>query len=79
MQVLGVAVDQPGPVRAFLQKQPLAFPIAMAGDGGLALVRQLGNTDGGLPFSIVFDDTAEISWQRMGVTHLQELRKLAAS
>lgn len=78
-QVLGVAVDQPEPVRAFLQKQPLAFPIAMAGDGGLALVRQLGNTDGGLPFSIVFDDTAEISWQRMGVTHLQELRKLAAS
>ena len=49
-QVLGVAVDQPGPVRAFLQKQPLAFPIAMAGDGGLALVEQLGNTDGGLPF-----------------------------
>lgn len=78
-QVLGVAIDQAEPVRAFLKKTPLDFPIALGGPEGLSLVRALGNAAGGLPFSLVFDETGEISWRRLGVTHLEELRKLARS
>lgn len=76
-QVLGLAVDQPAPVRAFLQKTPLDFAIALAGTEGLGLVRELGNPAGGLPFSLVFDESGEISWRRLGVTRLDELRALA--
>lgn len=76
-QVLGLAVDQPDPVKAFLQKTPLDFPVALAGADGLALVRALGNPAGGLPFSLAFDAAGEILWRRLGVTHLQELRELA--
>lgn len=76
-QVLGLAVDKAEPVREFLHKLPLDFPIALAGAAGLTLTRTLGNPAGGLPFSLVFDDTGEISWRRMGVTRLDELRALA--
>ena len=76
-QVLGLAVDQPAPVKAFLLKTPLDFPIALAGAEGLGLVRELGNPAGGLPFSLVFDDSGAISWRRLGVTRLDELRTLA--
>ncbi|MFG6459645.1 TlpA disulfide reductase family protein [Roseateles sp. BYS96W] len=78
-QVLGLAVDQAEPVRAFLKKTPLDFPIALAGPQGLALVRDLGNPAGGLPFSVVFNEQGVISWRRMGVTRLEELRQLASS
>jgi hypothetical protein len=33
VQVLGLAVDKSAPVQRFLQRQPLAFPVAMAGAG----------------------------------------------
>ncbi|WP_163470382.1 redoxin domain-containing protein, partial [Haemophilus influenzae] len=39
-QVLGLAVDQAEPVRAFLQKAPLDFAVALAGPQGLGLVRE---------------------------------------
>jgi len=76
-QVLGLAVDQAEPVNAFLKKTPLDFPIALAGPRGLSLVRELGNPAGGLPFSVVFDETGEIRWRRLGVSRLEDLRQLA--
>lgn len=78
-QVLALAVDQAEPVKAFLQKTPLDMPVALAGPEGLALVRDLGNPAGGLPFSVIFDETSEISWRRLGVSRLEELRELAKS
>lgn len=75
-QVLGLAVDQAEPVKAFLHKTPLDFAIALAGPQGLSLVRELGNQAGGLPFSLVFDETGEISWRRLGVSSLEDLRLL---
>ena len=76
-QALALAVDQAEPVKAFLQKAPLDMPVALAGPEGLRLVRDLGNPAGGLPFSVIFDETGEISWRRLGVSRLEELRQLA--
>jgi len=77
--VLGLAIDQAEPVKAFLKKTPLDFAVALGGPDGLALVRELGNPAGGLPFSLVFNEHGEISWRRLGVTTLQDLRELARS
>lgn len=77
-QVLGLAVDKLEPVQAFLQKTALGFPIALAGSEGLGLVRALGNPAGGLPFSLAFDRHGEISWRRLGVSSLTDLRALLA-
>jgi thiol-disulfide isomerase/thioredoxin len=76
-QVLALAVDQLDPVKGFLQKTPLDFPVALAGPQGLGLVRELGNPAGGLPFSVAFDETGELNWRRLGVTTLADLRELA--
>lgn len=76
-QVLGLAVDQADPVKAFLHKTPLDFSIALAGPQGLALVRELGNPAGGLPFSVAFDESGDINWRRLGVSRIEDLRELA--
>ena len=75
-QVVGLAVDAPTPVREFLQKIPLEFPVGMAGLIGTDLARTLGNAQGGLPFSVAFAANGEILWRKLGATTLEELRKL---
>ena len=76
-QVMGLAVDTPDPVKAFLKKTPLDFPLALAGMSGSSLGRQLGNAQGGLPFSVAFDARGEVIWRKIGSTSLEELRALA--
>ena len=72
-QVLGLAIDQAGPVREFLQRTPVQFPIALAGVEGLALVRDLGNPAGGLPFTVVISADGSLAHQKLGPTDLAEL------
>jgi thiol-disulfide isomerase/thioredoxin len=64
--VLGLAVDQPSAVRQFLQRIPLAFPVAMAGLGGTELSKRLGNASGGLPYTVVFNTQGEIAHRKIG-------------
>jgi thiol-disulfide isomerase/thioredoxin len=65
-QVLGLAVDQLAPVQAFLQRQPLDFPVALAGVEGLALSKSLGNQLGGLPFSVLISADGSILERKIG-------------
>ena len=78
-QVVGVAVDSPTPVREFLQKTPVAFPIGLAGFGGAELARDLGNTGGGLPFTVIFDAQGKTIHTRLGQTSYSELAGWAGS
>ncbi len=73
-QVLGLAIDQPSSVRQFLQRLPLDFPIALAGLGGTDLSRQLGNTNGGLPFTVVFNARGEVAHRKIGQVKPEDLQ-----
>ena len=72
-RVVGLAVDGVKPVREFLQKQPLSFAVGMAGLEGTALSRQLGNEQGALPFTAVFDRSGRLPQRKLGQTDFQEL------
>jgi len=65
-QVVGLAIDQPSAVRAFLARSPVSFPIGLAGVGGTELSRALGNLVGGLPYSVVVSGAGEVVQRRMG-------------
>lgn len=77
-QVLGIAVDQLASVKTFLERTPLDFPVAMAGQGGIELVRSLGNLQGGLPFTVVFAADGRILQRKMGQATAEDLRTWAA-
>lgn len=80
-QILGLAVDQIEPVRLFLSRQPMSFPIALAGMEGLGLSKILGNRAGGLPFSVLFGTDGSVLARKIGKLSSQDLanwRGLAA-
>jgi thiol-disulfide isomerase/thioredoxin len=73
-KVIGLAIDGPTPVREFLAKHPVGFDIGLAGFGGTELATALGNTAGGLPFSVIIDGQGRLRQRKMGATHLSELK-----
>lgn len=77
-QVVGLAVDGPTPVREFLARTPVGFRIGLAGMDGTELATALGNTAGGLPFSVLIDAQGRIRQRKMGATHFDELAAWAA-
>jgi thiol-disulfide isomerase/thioredoxin len=72
-QVLGLAIDAPTPVKAFLGKTKVAFPIGLAGMGGTETAAALGNSAGGLPFSVLISAQGRIVQRKMGATSFEEL------
>lgn len=77
-QVVGLAVDQLGAVRQFLARTPVSFPIGLAGLEGTALGRSLGNTVGGLPFTVVLGADGQVRHRKMGQVSAAELAKWKA-
>lgn len=65
-QVVGLAIDQPSAVRAFLQRTPVSFAVGLAGLGGTELSKSLGNLVGGLPYTVVISGSGDLVQRRMG-------------
>ncbi len=71
--VVGLAVDSPTPVREFLGKLPVTFPIGLAGLNGVELSRMLGNPSGALPFSVAFDRGGAAFVRKLGLLKPEDL------
>lgn len=77
-QVVGLAADKVLPVRDYLKRAPVSFPIGMIGLEGIELSRQLGNRVGGLPFTLVFDSRRHVVERQLGETTDAHLMRWAA-
>ena len=73
IQVVGLAVDKSEAVQRFLQRQPVQFPVGIAIQGGLGLTRTLGNLQGGLPFTVLFDSQGQVKQRKIGELSSEDL------
>lgn len=64
---LGVAIDTADNVRKFVVDIPIDYASVIAGHQGIELVRALGNTAGGLPFTVLFRPDGTIFEVIMGM------------
>jgi thiol-disulfide isomerase/thioredoxin len=78
-QVVGLAVDNLDPVVSFLARRPVTFGIGLAGVDGIGLAKRLGNTGGGLPFSLVFDRKGRVAHRKLGAIAPADLKDWATS
>lgn len=65
-QVLGLAVDNPDSVGAFLHKMPVQYAIGLAGADGSSLASALGNPSGALPYSLALGANGAVLQRRLG-------------
>lgn len=72
-QVLALAVDKPGAVLDFLGRHPVSFPVVLAGMEGAGLSKSLGNTSGGLPFTVILGPDGTVRNRKIGKVSSQGL------
>lgn len=73
LAVVGLAIDGMPAVQQFLARRPVRFAIGLAGLPGTELSRRLGNRQGGLPFTAVFDRSGTLRHRKLGQTSFDEL------
>lgn len=60
LQIIGLALDDPEEVAAFLQETPVGYPILLGGNELPSWMEQLGNRATVLPFSVLFDEQGKM-------------------
>lgn len=66
VQVVGIALDDAEAVRAFLQRVPVGYPIALDTPGPRDAGVRLGNRRGVLPYSVLVSADGRLLKQRLG-------------
>lgn len=74
-QVLGLAIDDRDPVLEFLTRRPVGYPIGLAGVDGVGLARKLGNTEGALPFTVIFDRDGASVERKLGAIQPEDFAR----
>lgn len=60
IQFVGIGIDTASNIAQFVTKVPVSYPLYVAGHTGIAMVRELGNAAGGLPFTVLLDAEGRI-------------------
>ena len=66
VQFIGIAVDSPKNVAEFSEKLHVDYPLLIAETVGGDLMRQLGNTRMGLPYTVVLTPAGQASLAQLG-------------
>jgi thiol-disulfide isomerase/thioredoxin len=73
-QIIGIGVDTPENIQNFAAKYQIGYPLYVAGANGVELSRQLGNKNGGLPFTVLFDKDGVVIKTYLGPVNSAQLR-----
>ncbi len=76
--VLGIAMDQPDHVRAFLTRQPVSYPILLGSLDSPSTSLQLGDEAEILPYSVLIDADGRIIATHAGVLSAARLERWLA-
>jgi thiol-disulfide isomerase/thioredoxin len=75
VQVVGVALDdKPGAVRDFAQAYDIDYTVLLLKDNGPDLLKQLGNPQAGLPYTLVFNRDGKVVAHKLGAMSRAEMR-----
>jgi thiol-disulfide isomerase/thioredoxin len=72
---VGIGIDSPSNIREFLAKTPVSYPIVIGGMEGSNLSKQMGNSQGALPYTIVINSQGKAISSKLGKISEEELRK----
>jgi thiol-disulfide isomerase/thioredoxin len=74
LSIVGIGIDSPSNVKAFVAKSKLSYDLLISGMGGTELSRLLGNSTGALPFTVVITPSEKIALRVLGRFSLSALK-----
>ena len=76
LQVVSVAIDDPGAVARYSKSAGINYPVLLGGDDGLDLIARYGNRSGSLPFTVIIDRKGTIVVRKLGAFSRNEIEEL---
>jgi thiol-disulfide isomerase/thioredoxin len=76
LEIVGIAVDNPAKVMEYAANIKITYPVLLAEANGLDLIRSLGNTSGGLPYTVFLDRQGTPVSTRLGALKKPEIDTL---
>ena len=76
---VGIGIDSPSNIREFLKKTPVAYPIVIGGMDGSNISKEMGNTQGALPFTVVINAQGKAVSSKLGKIDEDELKSVIKS
>ena len=79
VEIVGIAVDNAAKVKLYADNLKISYPILINEATGLDLMRQLGNSSGGLPYTAFFDRQGAVVRHKLGALKADELAGILQS
>ncbi len=76
---VGIGIDSPSNIREFLKITPVSYPIVIGGLEGSNLSKQMGNSQGALPYTVIINPKGKAIYTKLGKISEEELRKAIKS
>lgn len=73
LEIVGIAIDNAAKVGEFTASFKIPYPILLAEAEGLDLMRKLGNSSGGLPYTVIADRQGSVLHRKLGAFHPGDL------
>ena len=79
VEVLGIGIeDKAEPAKDFAKAYDMDYPVFVAKDKGIPLMKELGNSKAGLPYTLFIDRNGQVIEKKMGVVKKADLDAIAA-
>jgi thiol-disulfide isomerase/thioredoxin len=78
VEIVGIAVDNAANVGQFSSSLKISYPVLLAEASGLDLMRRLGNSTGGLPYTVVADRQGGVIRRKLGAMKQEDLEAILA-
>ena len=78
LQVVGIGIDQAAKISDFAGKHKITYPLLVGDAGTIGLMRKLGNSGGGLPFSCILGRDGALAHIKLGTFSRPELTQVLA-
>lgn len=78
VEIVGIAIDNAAKVREYSTSLQISYPILLAEANGLDLMRRLGNSAGGLPYTVVVGRRGGLLEHKLGAFKGTELDTILA-
>ena len=76
VQFVGIAIDQKSKVQAFAKETKMNYPVLLGDLAGIDLAKRIGNTNGGLPYSVIVDRKGNVVETQLGTLSQEKLESI---
>ena len=67
VQFIGIGIDSPSAIKEYALQYPVSYPLLVGGSEGMDVLRQLGNPNASLPFTLVLDRQGQAIFSTLGM------------